>query len=133
MGNRGQSQGVSNAAVKSESFILLRRGKVGISFRRRPGEAREGGTRKIAGDGPRRTSNLQPAEEHGEGGGGIFQEELALPLSSATIIKVPAVVFERASGFRGHFSRILEKAKIRKAILVRASSCSWGLEAGRYA
>ena len=124
--------GLQTAKVKSENFAMNPNVGEWSIFRRAPkgertahrtgGSGADQGIATNAEAGSREMEMLEvnlPGKVIGE-----------LPYSVVSRFRLLGVVFDENFRFQDHVSQILEKAKIRLAILAKVSSNSWGLDTG---
>ena len=64
------------------------------------------------------------------GMGSHAERTMDLPYSVVSRFKLLGIIFDKDFDFQDHVRLILEKAKIRLAILVKVSSSTWGLDTG---
>ena len=123
--------GLAATAPKSENFIISRNAEEETLFRRNWEEIQQHrnppeGSLDPAGapameSSERPPTPAQPTEAP-------TQQHLALPYTEVAKMKILGAAFDREFSLNDHYSRILEKARIRMSIIARLSGQKWGLE-----
>ena len=121
---------LSSNAGKSQSMVFSPGNFVGGPFRR----TEEGGAREILKSSERLAGIRGEMESIGINGTrewfgavleGIF---LHLPYKVADSVKVLGVTFDCCLDFQGQLRAVLDKARVRLALLTRIAGTSWGVE-----
>ena len=120
--------GLRTTRPKSMNFITAALTLVGPLFRRQK-EAYRRGVQEVR----KRETDLEllHMQEGGEEGEELSEFEIlcsGLPYQVTSSIKILGVIFDRKFSFTPHIQGIMDRAKIRLAILQRLAGCTWGAE-----